>query len=232
MSILSSRTNRGTALGSTASTAASTSSSTSSQTVASQYQTFLLMLTTELQNQDPTQPLDSSQFTSQLAQFSSLEQQLQTNANLSSLLTAQQSAAFNSAINYIGHTVQATGDSFTTTGGSNSIPLAFSLSGTAASAQVAIVNAAGSTVNTLTLQNPSSGLNTLSFNGEDSNGNVLPAGTYTYSVTATDSSGQAVAATTYQSGTVTAVDSSSGTTELQLGTTGTVPVGNVVAVTS
>ena len=103
MSILSSLTGAGTASGSAASTAAATNASTSASTVASQYQTFLKMLTTELQNQDPTQPLDSSQFTSQLAQFSSLEQQLQTNSNLSNLITAQQSATFNSAIGYIGH---------------------------------------------------------------------------------------------------------------------------------
>lgn len=232
MSILSALTNDGTAQGSTAATAASTNASTSATTVASQYQTFLLMLTTELQNQDPTQPLDSSQFTSQLAQFSSLEQQLQTNANLTNLITAQQSASFNSAISYIGHTVEATGDSFTASGSGSSVPLAFSLSGTPASATVSIVNAAGATVNTASVQNPTAGLNSLTFNGEDSNGNALPAGTYTYSVTASDASGNALTATPYQTGTVTGVTSSGGTTSLQFGTNGSVPVSQVVQVTS
>ena len=68
--------------------------------------------------------------------------------------------------------------------------------------------------------------------GQDSNGNPLPAGTYTYAVSATDISGKSIAATTYQTGTVTGVNSSSGTTVLQLGTTGSVPVSQVVQVTS
>ena len=232
MSILSSLTGAGTASGSAASTAAATNASTSASTVASQYQTFLKMLTTELQNQDPTQPLDSSQFTSQLAQFSSLEQQLQTNSNLSNLITAQQSATFNSASGYIGHSVQANGDSFTATGSGSAVPLAFSLAGTATSAKVSILNAAGQTVNTLTVSNPAAGMNTLTFSGNDSNGSPLPAGTYTYSVSATDISGKSVAATTYETGTVTGVNASNGTTTLQLGTTGSVPVTQVVQVTS
>lgn len=232
MSILSSLTNAGTGSGSSAASAAASNASTSAATVATQYQTFLKMLTTELQNQDPTQPLDSSQFTSQLAQFSSLEQQLQTNSNLSSLITAQQSATFNSAIGYIGHTIQATGDSFTATGSGGSVPLAFSLAGTATNAKIDILNAAGQTVNTVTVQDPSAGMNSLTFNGQDSNGIVLPAGTYTYAVTATDSAGNSVASTTYQTGTVTGVTSASGTTELQLGTTGSVPVNQVTQVTS
>lgn len=232
MSILSSLTGAGTASGSSATSAASTNASTSAATVASQYQTFLKMLTTELQNQDPTQPLDSSQFTSQLAQFSSLEQQLQTNANLSSLITAQQSATFSTAINYIGHTVNAAGDSFTEASSGASVPIAFSLDGNATTAQVDIVNAAGKTVNTLSVTSPVAGLNNLTFNGLDSDGNALPAGTYTYAVSATDLAGKAVTATTYQTGKVTAVDSSSGTTYLELGTAGAVDASKVVQVTS
>jgi flagellar basal-body rod modification protein FlgD len=232
MSILSSLTGAGTASGSNASSAASSNASTSAATVATQYQTFLKMLTTELQNQDPTQPLDSSQFTSQLAQFSSLEQQLQTNSNLSNLITAQQSATFNSAIGYIGHSVQASGDSFTANGSGNSVPLAFSLAGTATSAKIDILNAAGQTVSTLSVQNPAVGMNTLTFKGQDANGNPLPAGTYTFAVSATDQAGKSVAATTYETGTVTGVNSANGATTLQLGTSGTVPVSQVVQVTS
>lgn len=232
MSILSALSNAGTASGSSATSAASTNASTSAATVASQYQTFLKMLTTELQNQDPTQPLDSSQFTSQLAQFSSLEQQLQMNSNLSSLITAQQSASFNSAINYIGHTIEATGDSFTEANSGGSVPLAFSLDGTATSAKVSIVDASGATVNTLSVDSPVAGLNSLTFNGLDSKGNALPAGTYTVTVSATNLAGQAVTATTYQTGKVTAVDSSTGTTYLELGTTGAVDASKVVQVTS
>lgn len=232
MSILSALSNAGTASGSSASTAAATNASTSAATVAKQYQTFLTMLTTELQNQDPTQPLDSSQFTSQLAQFSSLEQQLQTNSNLTSLITAQQSASFNSAINYIGHTINASGNSFTEASSGGTVPLAFSLDGTATTAKISIVNAAGQTVNTLSLQDPVAGLNNVSFNGLDSNGNALPAGNYTYTVSATNLAGKSVNATTYQTGKVTAVDSSSGTTYLELGTTGSVAASQVVQVTS
>src|SRR5262249_19766514 len=85
-------------------------SSAATKSLTDNYQTFLTLLTTQLKNQDPLNPMDSSQFTTQLVQFSSVEQQIQQNKNLETLIGAQTAYAANSAVNYIGHTVAATSD--------------------------------------------------------------------------------------------------------------------------
>jgi flagellar basal-body rod modification protein FlgD len=199
--------------------------------VQSEYQTFLTMLTTELQNQDPTQPLDSSQFTSQLAQFSSLEQQLQTNSYLGTLVNNQSSSQFSSAMGYVGHTVQATGDNFTLDGTGTATPLSFSLPSAGSSATISITNSAGQTVNTVTMSNPTAGVNTYDFDATSASGTTLAAGTYTFSVNAQDANGNALAATTYETGKVTGVSTANGTTNLQIGTL-SVPFSQVTQVSS
>jgi flagellar basal-body rod modification protein FlgD len=238
------------ASGSSGASGASTSNSSSASSVESQYQVFLTMLTTELQNQDPTQPLDSSQFTSQLAQFSGLEQQLQTNSLLTTIANDQTSNSIGGALGYIGHTIEATGDQFTLPGVSstsnsgtsnsgsdgssstdNSAPLAFALASAGQSATITIVNSGGQTVNTVTVSNPTAGNNTYDFNGEDSTGTPLPAGTYTFSVTATDSSGNSIDTTTFTTAKVTGLMDTDGTAELVAGGL-QIPAANVVEVTA
>jgi flagellar basal-body rod modification protein FlgD len=216
---------------------------TSANSVQSQFQVFLSLLTTELQNQDPTQPLNSSQFTSQLAQFSQLEETLQTNSLLQTVANNSSSNAIGGALGYIGHTVEATGDNFTLPGassssssssgsdGSNAATLAFALASTGTSATITIQNSAGTTVATETMSNPTAGNNTFSFNGNDSSGNPLPAGTYTFAVSATDSTGNPIQSTTFTSGKVTGLSDSSGTAELSIDGL-LVPAANVVQVTS
>jgi flagellar basal-body rod modification protein FlgD len=80
------------------STASSSSSNSSSSTPTVDYTQFLQLLVAELQNQDPTAPTDPTQYMSQLASFSTVEQQVQTNSTLDALLSAQ-------ASNIIGKTV-------------------------------------------------------------------------------------------------------------------------------
>src|ERR1700730_11318766 len=89
-------------------TAASASTSTTSGTaasVASNYTTFLKMLTTQLQNQDPLSPVDTNQFTQELVQFSQVEQQLQTNSQLGTLISLQQANQATAALSFVGKTV-------------------------------------------------------------------------------------------------------------------------------
>src|ERR1700754_2508513 len=78
-------------------------------TIAGNFDTFLSLLTTQLQNQDPLDPLDTNQFTQQLVQFSSVEQELKSNDYLSSLVQSTQNSANNAAVSYIGKEVTATG---------------------------------------------------------------------------------------------------------------------------
>src|ERR1043165_3489997 len=70
--------------------------------LSSNFSTFLTLLTTQLQNQDPLSPMDSNQFTQQLVMFSQVEQQINTNDNLQSLIALNLSQTANSAVNYIG----------------------------------------------------------------------------------------------------------------------------------
>jgi flagellar basal-body rod modification protein FlgD len=213
--------------------AGSTSSSNSavSASVQSEYNTFLTILTTELQNQDPTSPLDTNQFTSQLVQFSALEQNLQTNSYLQQLVTAQSQGQVNSALGYLGHTVQATGDSFTLDGTSTDTPtLAYSLATTANSAVMNVVNSSGVTVRQITVDT-GAGANSETFDGKDASGQQLPAGTYSFQVQALDSTGTAIAATTYETGEVTGIDTTDGVVNLHIGSV-VVPASNVVQVIS
>jgi len=218
---------------SSASSASSSSSSSSavSASVQSEYNTFLTILTTELQNQDPTSPLDTNQFTSQLVQFSALEQNLQTNSYLQQLVTAQSQGQVNSALGYLGHTVQATGDSFQLDGTSSDTPtLAYSLASTASTATLDVINSSGQTVRQISVDT-SAGAHSETFDGQDASGDQLPAGTYTFQVQAEDANGTAITAPTYETGEVTGIDTTDGVVNLHIGGV-IVPAANVVQVIS
>lgn len=197
-----------------------------------EYTQFLQMLTTEMQNQDPTSPMDTNQFTQQLVSFSQLEQQLQTNQNLTTMINNQTSSSAGTALGYLGHTVMATGDAFQYSG-SGDVSLNYTLPSAASTATLTVTNSSGATVGTYTIPSSdlNSGLNTLSFDGTLDNGTDLSSGDYTYSISATDVNGNAVTATTYTSGVVTGLDTISGTPTLHLGNL-TVPASSVVEVTT
>jgi len=213
----------------TPSTTANGVLTTTNAQVQSEFNTFLTLLTTELKNQDPSSPLDTNQFTSQLVQFSQLEQQLNTNTDLQSLITAQQQGAVGTAIGYIGKTVQATGGNFVLDGKDDDT-LSYSLGSTAASATINILNASGQTVAQIP-GGTTSGENSVSYDGTSSGQPTLGAGQYSFTVTAVDSSGNAVPATVYTTGTVTGVDNTNGSVNLHIGTL-IIPASSVTEVTS
>src|SRR6202453_2265492 len=93
---------------STSSTAAAAGTAGASQ-LAGNYNTFLTLLTTQLQNQDPLDPLDTNQFTQQLVEFSSVEQEVNMNTNLQTLISLQQTAEATSAMQYLGSNVTLSG---------------------------------------------------------------------------------------------------------------------------
>jgi flagellar basal-body rod modification protein FlgD len=202
---------------------------TTNAQVQSEFNTFLTLLTTELQNQDPSSPLDTNQFTSQLVQFSQLEQQLNTNTDLQTLITGQQQGSVASALGYIGHTVQASGGNFVLDG-TDADNLDYTLASTAQTATINILNANGQTVAQIP-GTTNSGSNTVSYNGTFPGQSTLPAGQYSFTVTAVDGSGNAVQSTVLTSGTVTGVDNTNGTVNLHIGNL-IIPASSVVQVTS
>src|SRR5208282_664684 len=105
----------------TSSTAAATSSSSNSsamQQLSGNLNTFLTLLTTQLQHQDPLSPMDSTQFTQQLVEYSQVEQQIDTNSNLQSLISLQQNGAGAAAVGYLGKDVTVTNGNAALTNGS------------------------------------------------------------------------------------------------------------------
>jgi|SRR5580658_1019361 flagellar basal-body rod modification protein FlgD len=197
--------------------------------VQSQFNTFLTLLTTELQNQDPSSPLDTNQFTSQLVQFSQLEQQLNTNTDLQSLITGQQTGTMGTAIGYIGHTIEASGGNFVLDG-TDADTLSYSLGSAAKTATVNILNASGQTVAQIP-GTTTAGANDVSYDGTSPGQPTLPAGQYSFTVTAVDGSGNAVTSTVFTSGTVTGVDNTNGTINLNIGNL-VIPASSVIQVSS
>jgi flagellar basal-body rod modification protein FlgD len=91
------------------STPSSSATGTDNSTIAGNFTTFLQLLTTHLQNQNPLDPLDTNQFTAQLVQFAQVEQQLKSNSELATLVSLQQTAQNTAALNFVGQTVGVSG---------------------------------------------------------------------------------------------------------------------------
>lgn len=183
-------------------TTTASSSSTSSDTV--DQNTFLKIFLAQMQNQDPLNPMSGTDFTSQLAQFSSLEQLYNVNTNLQSLQTSAGDSARYQAMDFCGKEVTANGDQLSL-GQDGSATGAFQLQGQA-DCTVQVTDSSGNVLRTIPLGTLAAGQQTFSWDGLDSSGNRLAAGTYTFSVNATDSTGASVTAGTMVTGTVTRVN--------------------------
>jgi flagellar basal-body rod modification protein FlgD len=178
--------------------------STASSTIAGNFQTFLTLLTTQLQNQNPLDPLDTNQFTQQLVQFAGVEQQLKTNDQLASLLTMQQAAQSTEALAFVGKTAVVSGSTTSLTNGKASwnldIPKDSNLT-------VNITNSAGQTVFTGKYSAAAGTNQTYNWNGQGNDGTQWPDGQYKITTVATDAvNGNPVAISTHIQGTVSSVD--------------------------
>ncbi len=159
---------------------------------------FLQMLIAQLQNQDPLNPMSGTDFAAQLAQFSSLDQLTNINTQLSSLASTLSSTNSSQVVSLIGDEVVANGSAITVSGSSTT--LAYNLSQNAQQGTIKIYDSNGNLVNTLTFGQQQSGNNTTTWDTSN-----MTSGTYTFTVSALDSSGKAVTATTLTTGTVTGV---------------------------
>jgi flagellar basal-body rod modification protein FlgD len=192
----------------------STTSSSAMQQLSGNMNTFLTLLTTQLQNQDPLSPMDSTQFTQQLVEYSQVEQQINTNTNLQSLISLQQAGAGAASVGYLGKEVTVTNGSGALTNGSATWN--YTLAANASSTTLTVTNSSGQTVYS-TSGSTSSGSNTFTWNGEDNNGDQLPDGTYTLAVTATDGNGNAVTTNVTSTGTVSEINLSGTSPQLMIG---------------
>jgi len=188
--------------------------SQAAQQLAGNFDTFLQLLTTQLQNQDPLSPMDSNQFTQQLVAFAGVEQQINTNDNLQSLIGLSVSQNASSAVGYIGHSVVMTNGMGALTNGT--VDWTYNLATASAGTTLTVTNSSGQVVYTGS-GGTAAGNNDFTWNGQDSNGNQLPDGQYTLSVSATGSDGSPITTTVASKALVTAVDMSGSTPLLVLG---------------
>lgn len=208
---------------STSSTSSTTYTSSTSQTASStasdNYNMFLQLLCTQLQTQNPLDPTDSTEFVSQLTSYSQLEQAINTNDKLDEVLSAFDSLSISTGVGYIGYNVEADTDTLSLSDdGSVDATWKYSVDDSAASVTLTVVDSDGNTVWT-GAGDASSGAHEFAWNGKDSDGNAVAAGDYTLKVAATDADGDDLDASISIKGKVTAVDSSDGTTVLELGDT-------------
>ncbi len=177
---------------------------------------FLKILVAQLQNQDPTQPQDSSQFVAELAQFSSLESQQNTVSALNSLMMGQATANSTAATAFIGKNVGYQGGSVNWDGTSG-VSASANLAGSADKVAIAITNAQGQVVRTLQLGAHGAGDLPIAWDGRDDKGAPVTPGAYSLQPAAFDASGAAVSINLSTSGTVSGVTFQGGVPYLQVG---------------
>jgi flagellar basal-body rod modification protein FlgD len=178
-------------------------SSTTGSTLAGNFQTFLTLLTTQLQNQNPLSPLDTNQFTQQLVQFAGVEQQLKTNDQLTSLVSLQQTAQSTQALTLVGKTAVVDGSTAALTNASATWKLGVATNSTV---NISIANSTGQTVFTGSYSVKAGSNQPFIWNGKGNDGTQWPDGEYKMTATAADSAGNTVAVSTQIQGVVSSVD--------------------------
>jgi len=178
---------------------------------------FLELLLTQMQNQSPLDPMDSEQFLSQLAQFTTVEQLAGVNDGIGDLAIGQAGIVAGQVVTMIGKDVTYAGNEIQLAEGEGK--LMFELDQTASSVHVEIENSDGTVVRVLELGSRSSGTNEITWDGLDDAGNALPPGTYTFDVTAKTESGDDIRAQTFSTGRVDGVTYHDGSPELIIGET-------------
>jgi flagellar basal-body rod modification protein FlgD len=202
-------------------------SSTQSKEVMGKDQ-FMTLLVAQLQNQDPLNPMDSTGFTAQLAQFSSLEQLQNVNTNLSSLSASQSELSNVQAISFIGKTILSSGSEFQVNDGTTG-KIHFNLSKDAEAVQVSVYDAAGNFVRNIQAGQMPVGDQIVNWDGINQDGGLSPDGKYSFEVMAVDSENEPVNVTTYARGKVTGVNYKDGTPYL-LANQIEIPLSSVISV--
>jgi flagellar basal-body rod modification protein FlgD len=213
------------AAGASAATVAGASTGTvsaSGKAIAENFTQFLTLLTTQLKNQNPLEPLNTNEFTQQLVQFASVEQQLKSNQTLDSLLKATQTSNTTTALGFVGMEITADGVVSSLKKGEATWQLAAPRGG---SAKIAIKNSAGQTVFTTT-QSINAGGQTFRWDGKMQGGITASDGQYSLAVDGKDITGQPMTVGVQMTGVVDGVDFDQEGAILRIGSV-SVPMSNV-----
>lgn len=193
----------GTTQTSSSSSSSSSLGSSAGATLAGNFQTFLTLLTTQLQNQNPLDPLDTNQFTQQLVQFAGVEQQLKTNDSLSQLVTLQQTTQATQALGFVGKTAVVDGTTATMKSSSATWHLNVPSDATV---DISIANSSGQTVFTGKYTAGAASDVPFTWNGQGNDGTQWPDGKYTITATGKDIANNNVGISAQVQGTVSSVD--------------------------
>lgn len=196
-------------------TASTTTSSTSSSSSLGQ-DAFLQLLVTQLQYQDPLDPMDDKEFVAELAQFSSLEQLTEINTGIENLATQGTQQQLIGAVNFIGKTIEATGTAVSLEDG-KATAVTFTLPEDAETCLVNVLDTSGQVVRTVDLGATTAGAVEFSWDGMDYDGNVMDDGQYQVAVTATNADGETMKATSTMTGTVVGISQENGSYYLNIG---------------
>lgn len=196
-------------------TAAAGTAEASKQKLQEDLNQFLNLLVTQLKNQDPLNPMDANEFTTQLVQFASVEQQIYQNSNLEKLYNLQASSQVAGLVNYMNTTIEYSGKDVNVEEGAGAT-IKYQLGTNAKNAYITIQNAKGETVFTQAASTDTD-LHTFTWDGLDSQHNQVPAGQYKVWVSGFDTAGNLVDVTQTAFGRVTGVSSADGTSYLIVG---------------
>jgi flagellar basal-body rod modification protein FlgD len=220
---ISSLTSSATSLTSAASAGVSAAAATASTstnalaTLSNNFNDFLSLLTTQLKNQDPSSPMDSNTFTSELVQFTSVEQQITTNSSLTSLIQATQGSEVIQATSVVGKQVSLNSTQLPLQNGTGS--LSFNTN-SAEPVSITITNSSGVDVKDVSLTS-TAGSNTYTWNGKDNTGSQLADGAYTVAVEGQPVGGSPASVPFTVTGTATGVLNTNGVVTLQAGAVST-----------
>jgi flagellar basal-body rod modification protein FlgD len=185
-------------------------SATGRQRLVESYDTFMTLLTAQIQNQDPLKPMDSTQFTQQLVQMTGVEQQLLTNDLLEKLVT-NTGSGIQTSVSLLGREVKAEYDTAKLINGK--AEWNYKLAADASEVTAEVLDDKGRVVKVLTPEDNKAGVHTLTWDGMHRNGvKMQNGGVYTIRITAKDSTGAAVTATPFVQGRVTGVEQTDGKT--------------------
>lgn len=192
----------------------SSTTATATSTAETSYNTFLTLLTTQLQHQDPLNPTATDTFTSQMIQLSTVEQQLKTNEMLESIMSDLSSISAANGLGYVGKTVTAAGA--TTLLQDGSCTWRYALASDAYSTTLQVLDSSG---NVVYEENGSltTGTHDFKWDGTTSDGETAPEGNYTLQVVSYDASGNTITTGTQIVAKITGVDNTSGSTVLKVG---------------
>lgn len=199
-------------------TATASEAATSRTRLSDNYDTFLVLLTAQLQNQDPLAPMDSTQFTQQLVQFSQVEQQIRTNEQLEGLAGQYQAAAAGAALSYLGKDAIIEADETYLAGGSAN--WAYRLPEAADSMKIQVKDMQGRVVYETTSAARGSGEHLFTWDGVKTNGETATDGVYQISISAQNAAGTAITPSVSVRETIMGVDFS-GTTPVVITPSGT-----------